>query len=185
MFAKIARMCALPAQQDAAGDAENRGVSPRHAIDQQTHIAAMRKAAGVSYLTLVCHEDTWTFVARRAFGSWEPEWITSVTTFPRNSQHPHYPRFTVEPNLPVGRITKFKAGMQETVLSGHNLVEILAALRTGERRRDPLFAARCRTLYGKFHEFVCRIDPDAASGTTTGVRFWICDSVAELPQTAT
>lgn len=31
-----------------------------------------------SYLTLVCHEDTWTLVATEAFGRWKPCWIAST-----------------------------------------------------------------------------------------------------------
>jgi len=184
MFTKVARMALLPGPRGASPGLGESETAPRRAVDQQTHVSAMRRAAGVSYLTLVCHEDTWTFVARRAFGAWEPQWVTSLNASRRTEDHPFYQRFRVEPNLPVGRITKFKAGMQETVLSGHNLVEILAALRRGERQRDQVVAARCRTLYGKFHEFVSRIDPDAASATTTGVRFWICDSVSDSPQIA-
>lgn len=178
MFTKIMRMAALPGRRGASPGPDETEADPRHAVDQPTHLAAMRRAAGVSYLVLVSHEDTWSFVARRAFGAWEPQWVTSTNAYPWKADHPYCRRFTVEPNLPVGRISKFKAGMQETVLSGHNLVEILAALRRGESHRHELVAARCRTLYGKFHEFVCRIDPEAASGTSTGVRFWISDSVS-------
>ncbi|XVV39788.1 hypothetical protein ACQPXT_41005 (plasmid) [Streptomyces sp. CA-100214] len=38
------------------------------------HNEHIRTATGVSYLTLVCHEDTWTFMAVRAFGQWKPYW---------------------------------------------------------------------------------------------------------------
>lgn len=42
------------------------------------HNSNVKAAASVSYLTLVCHEDTWTFMAARAFGQWKPEWTQSV-----------------------------------------------------------------------------------------------------------
>ncbi|MFD8756272.1 hypothetical protein ACFV0O_35620 [Kitasatospora sp. NPDC059577] len=41
------------------------------------HNSAMVIAAGVSYLTLVSHEDTWAFIARQAFGVWSPDWRSS------------------------------------------------------------------------------------------------------------
>ncbi|MYX18384.1 hypothetical protein GTY67_34105 [Streptomyces sp. SID8374] len=42
-----------------------------NAVDLAVHNANVKAAASVSYLTLVCHEDTWTFMATRAFGQWE------------------------------------------------------------------------------------------------------------------
>ncbi|MEU9396811.1 hypothetical protein AB0D86_43320 [Streptomyces sp. NPDC048324] len=154
-----------------------------NAVGADEHGAAMKAAAGVSYLTLVCHEDTWTFVATEAFGRWKPCWITSThdqndTRGPNTAWVGH--RWIVNPNLPEGRITKDKdgSGMQKVVLSGHNLVRILEALREGASTAQSLpHAARCRTLYSKFADFAARVDPNAPAGQTTGVEFRIDDTV--------
>lgn len=150
-----------------------------NAVDMDAHNETMKAAAGVSYLTLVCHEDTWTFAATQAFGVWKPGWLSS-------SYHPYGglgpsgapdEQFTVHPNLPAGRIRKEVDGMLAVTLSGHNLVRILDTLHSGTRAEDLAHTARCRTLYGKLAEFVALIDPDAPAGRTTGIEFRIDNSV--------
>ncbi|MEU3954044.1 hypothetical protein AB0F45_17255 [Streptomyces achromogenes] len=158
-----------------------------NAVGLKEHNDNIRAATGVSYLTLVCHEDTWTFMAIRAFGQWKPAW-TQSTRPPGTMDRPHHPgileeqRFTVDPNLPEGRIRKVAdghtgAGMQEVLLSGHNLAQLLKALREGAQEDDVAASARCSRLYNKLVEFVDLIDPDAESGQTTGIRYRIDDSM--------
>jgi hypothetical protein len=153
----------------------------RNLVELTEHNATMRKAVAVSYLTLVCHEDTWTFVARVAFGQWQPNWVTSEGSGIMVDTPTHYQgdNFKVNPNLPRGRITKHTAGLQSVVLSGHNLVRILETLRTGCASEDLVHSARCATLYEKFQGFARMVDPSAAAGKTTGVKFRIDDSIGE------
>ncbi len=42
--------------------------SARNSAGLKDHAESMRRLAGLSYVTLRCHEDTWTFIARVAFG---------------------------------------------------------------------------------------------------------------------
>lgn len=146
------------------------------------HNANLRAATGVSYLTLACHEDTWTFMATRAFGQWKPTWTqstrpTSITQIPNCPDSVEATRFTADPNLPEGRIKKSGKGMQEVLLSGHNLAQLLNALHDGAKEDDVAASARCGRLYSNLVEFVDLIDPDAEAGQTTGIRFHIDDSV--------
>ncbi|WP_329166937.1 hypothetical protein OHB49_42685 (plasmid) [Streptomyces sp. NBC_01717] len=145
----------------------------------------MRAVTGVSYLTLTCHEDTWTFMAVRAFGQWKPAWTQSTEAL---LGVPYCPdiiearRFTVDPNLPEGRIKKVsegltRSGMQEVLLSGHNLTQLLSTLHEGAKEDDVAASARCGRLYNKLAEFVALLDPDAEAGQTTGIRLRIDDSV--------
>ena len=156
-----------------------------NAVGLDEHNEAMKLAAGVSYLTLVCHEDTWTFVARQAFGVWKPTWVMS--TFDAsdyrgpNTAGIYAKAFTVNPNLQEGRIKKAEGGMQTVILSGHNLVRILETLRTGSGAPELENSARCRTLYSKFALFVGQVDPDAPAGQSTGIEFRIDDSVVLQP----
>ncbi|MFE7427440.1 hypothetical protein [Streptomyces sp. NPDC057545] len=157
-----------------------------NAVALDEHNANLKAATGVSYLTLVCHEDTWTFMARRAFGQWRPAWtqstlagVYSVSYAPDMVQRD---KFTVDPNLPEGRIKKITSGtvrngMQQVILSGHNLARLLAVLHEGAGEDDVIISARCGRLYGKLAAFVDLIDPDAEAGQTTGVTFRIDDSV--------
>ncbi|MFD9685208.1 hypothetical protein ACFWXO_05535 [Kitasatospora sp. NPDC059088] len=145
------------------------------------HNTTMKLAAGVSYLTLVCHEDTWTFVARCAFGHWKATW-TKCTHDPSDYRGPNTAsvysvKFTVYPNLREGSVQKLQDGMQSVNLSGHNLTRILDTLRTGSAGPDLVDSARCRTLYSKFAQFASTVDPDALPGQTTGIEFRIDDSV--------
>ncbi|MGY4906261.1 hypothetical protein [Streptomyces sp. 900116325] len=87
-------------------------------------------------------------------------------------------RFTVDPNLPEGRIKKVtRNGMQEVLLSGHNLTQLLSTLHEGSKEDDVAASARCGRLYNKLAEFVALLDPDAEAGQTTGIRLRIDDSV--------
>ncbi|MEU6460167.1 hypothetical protein [Streptomyces sp. NPDC047065] len=154
-----------------------------NAVDLAAHNENLKAATGVSYLTLACHEDTWSFMAARAFGIWLPSWTQSTwasslgATYGPNGQEAQ--AFTVDPNLPKGRIKKVggQAGMQEILLSGHNLVQLLNALREGTAEDDVAVSARCGRLYGKLAEFVHLVDPTAPAGKTTGIRYQIDDSV--------
>ncbi|WP_063775157.1 hypothetical protein [Streptacidiphilus anmyonensis] len=159
-----------------------------NAVGLDEHNTALKLATGVSYLTLVCHEDTWTFVATHAFGWWKPTWTKS--TFDSTDYHGpntasiYAKGFTVNPNLSSGRIKKSENGMQTVTLSGHNLVRILETLRSGTAGPDLVSSARCRSLYSKFATFVAMVDPEAPAGQTTGVRFLIDDSVIAEPASA-
>ncbi|MDQ0945943.1 hypothetical protein QFZ67_007648 [Streptomyces sp. V1I1] len=138
-------------EEDRAAEVKAREAN---SVATDEHNEVMRTAAGISYLTLECHEDAWTFIAVAAFGFWQADWVTSET-MPANSSTPGpwpyvYEKIRPNPNLPVGRITKTQDGMQEIMLSGHNLVRILDALREGTESDTHSYAARCRTLYGKF-----------------------------------
>ncbi|MGN4160270.1 hypothetical protein ACRWOO_11395 [Streptomyces sp. NEAU-PBA10] len=161
-----------------------------NAVDLAEHNQNLKAATGVSYLTLVCHEDTWTFMAIRAFGQWKPEWTQSTRPDLLDAEQGpgHAPgyveavQFTVDPNLRKGRIKKLptgtdKAGMQQITLSGHNLTQLLASLYQGAKERDIADSARCGRLYGKLVEFLDLLDPDAEAGQTTGITFRIDDSV--------
>ncbi|MCX4581224.1 hypothetical protein OHB41_50670 [Streptomyces sp. NBC_01571] len=151
------------------------------------HNGHMKTAAGVSYLTLICHEDTWTFMAQRAFGQWEPAWTQSTkpTSMAQIHEAPgsvDSTRFTVDPNLPPGRIRKLgaasgRSGLQEVLLSGHNLTQLLGVLYEGIKEDDAAASARCSRLYNKLADFVELVDPDAEAGQTTGVSFRIDDSL--------
>ncbi|MGW0845564.1 hypothetical protein ACWD26_36605 [Streptomyces sp. NPDC002787] len=149
----------------------------RVALDQ--HNGTLRRAAGVSYLTLRCHEDTWTFLARTAFGIWEPGW-TQSTRDPYDRVGPgatKAARFTADPNLPPGRITKADGGMQDVLVSGHNLVLLLDALREATTAEATANGARSRTLYDRLAAFTAKLDPTAPPGRTTGVLCRIDDSL--------
>ncbi|NUK50384.1 hypothetical protein HRW14_08785 [Streptomyces lunaelactis] len=167
-------------EEDRAAEVKAREAN---SVATDEHNEAMRIAAGVSYLTLECHEDTWTFVAIKAFGFWKPDWVTSEVQPDKSpTKGPWtyaYDQIKTKPNLPPGRITKLDDGMQEVSLSGHNLVQILDALREGTTSDDLSDASRCRTLYGKFAEFVDLVDPEAPAGQTRGIRYQIDDSLAE------
>lgn len=153
--------------------------------DLAAHNQNMRAATSVSYLTLTCHEDTWTFMAIRAFGQWKPSWTQSTEALigvPHGPNIIEAQRFTVDPNLPQGRIKKVSAGptrsgMQEVLLSGHNLTQLLSTLHEGAKEDDIAASARCGRLYNKLAEFVALLDPDAEAGQTTGIRLRIDDSV--------
>ncbi|WP_367141002.1 MULTISPECIES: hypothetical protein [Streptomyces] len=150
-----------------------------NAVAVSEHNATLKKAAGVSYLTLVCHEDTWTFIAMEAFGFWRPDWDNSEYNKGRGPWNSDtYNRVSPNPNLVKGRIKKLEAGMQEVILSRHNLVHILEALRKGTKKDRLAHAARCKALYGKFAGFVALVDPALPAGQTTGVTYRIDDSVA-------
>ncbi|WP_371578657.1 hypothetical protein [Streptomyces sp. NBC_01314] len=149
----------------------------RVALEQ--HNGTLQRAAGVSYLTLRCHEDTWAFLARTAFGVWEPGW-TQSTRDPYDRVGPTAARaahFTAEPNLPPGRITKADGGMQDVQLSGHNLVLVLDALREATASDLTATGARARTLYDRLASFTAKLDQAAPTGRTTGILWRIDDSL--------
>ncbi|MFJ9683629.1 hypothetical protein ACIRP2_37210 [Streptomyces sp. NPDC101194] len=155
-----------------------------NATDLAVHDENLKAATGVSYLTLVCHEYTWTFMAIRAFGQWKPEWtksthaasILELRHAPTNTE---VRQFTVDPNLPEGRIKKLdtltRDGMQQVILSGHNLTQLLRSLHDGSKEEDIAASALCGRLYSKLVEFLDLIDPGAEAGQTTGVTYRIDD----------
>ncbi|MFF0051659.1 hypothetical protein [Streptomyces sp. NPDC005498] len=153
----------------------------KNVTDLAVHNKNMRAATGVSYLTLTCHEDTWTFMAVRAFGQWRPAWTQSTRTLLYGVSHAptisEAERFTVDSNLPEGRIKKVRNGMQEVLLSGHNLTQLLSTLHEGAKEDDVAASARCGRLYNKLAEFVALLDPEAEAGQTTGIQLRIDDSV--------
>ncbi|ELS54961.1 hypothetical protein [Streptomyces viridochromogenes] len=150
-------------------------------VSAARHGEVMRRLAGISYVTLRCHEDTWTFVARAAFGVWEPSW--SQSTYDGWSRVGPNGRqlnlFTVDPNLPQGRITKGADGMQDVLVSGHNLVRILDVLRTVAHSEDPARGARGKTLYERISAVADMADPADPAGKTTGFIVRIDDSLRE------
>ncbi|MFK4213905.1 hypothetical protein [Streptomyces sp. NPDC030920] len=101
-----------------------------YSILYTAHLGVMKKAATASYVSLICHEDTWTFIARSAFGMWSPDWLTSVVQEQPGQGGPVSKEgsFTKDPNLTPGRITKQDNGMQTIEVSGDNLVTILDQL---------------------------------------------------------
>lgn len=125
------------AAQEELRQEEVRKQEERQARERETytalykwHLELMQKAATVSYVSLICHEDTWTFLARRAFGAWSPEWVTSVVQDQPGQGGPTGKQgsFKKDPNLTPGRITKQDNGMQTVEVSGDNLVTILDSL---------------------------------------------------------
>ncbi|MFE0379332.1 hypothetical protein ACFW1M_28010 [Streptomyces inhibens] len=136
----------------------------------RAHLRVMRKAVTISYVSLTCHEDTWTFLARRAFGTWSPEWLTSVSESELPS--PSKPAgFTKEPNLTPGRITKQDNGMQTIEVSGDNLVTILERLWEGAYSRNPYKAltdldpnrSACGPLHTRISDWLEGLEPGTAS----------------------
>ncbi|MFE7275875.1 hypothetical protein [Streptomyces sp. NPDC057623] len=165
-------------EEDRAVDLAARAANE---VSATRHGEVMRRLAGISYVTLRCHEDTWTFMARAAFGVWKPFWSQS-TYDAGNRAGPdgrHLALFTAGPNLPKGRITKGADGMQDVFVSGHNLVRILDALRTVTRSDDPARAAQGRTLYEKLSAVAGMMDPAEPAGRTTGFIVRIDDSLGE------
>ncbi|MEU1826642.1 hypothetical protein ABZ502_29955 [Streptomyces abikoensis] len=153
-----------------------------NSVDLAEHNVTMKTAASVSYLTLVCHEDTWTFIAKQAFGFWCPDWDNSELEKGKGPwDWNSYDRVRPNPNLTKGRIKKLEAGMQEVLLSGHNLVRILETLRNGTEEVRLAHAARCKTLYGKLAQFVALVDPALPTGQSTGVPYRIDDSLRQDP----
>ncbi|MBK3586059.1 hypothetical protein JHN49_20885 [Streptomyces sp. MBT57] len=43
------------------------------------HHDLLDTAGTVSFVQLECHEDTWSYIARQAFGMWQPQWTTSAS----------------------------------------------------------------------------------------------------------
>lgn len=176
---KTAREKEAAAQERAA--AESQKEAEKAAQDEETyrflyrhHLQVIQKAATVSYVSLNCHEDTWTFLARRAFGTWSPEWLTSVSQDSKETEIAG-PKgkagFIKDPNLVPGRITKHANGMQTVEVSGANLVAILESLWEGAYSRnvykalmdlDPNRRA-CGPLHTRFSDWLDGLEPASAS----------------------
>lgn len=138
----------------------------------RVHLGVLDAAATVSYVTLTCHEDTWTFLARRAFGTWSPEWLTSIVQDQPGQAGPTAKQATFKknPNLSPGRITKQDRGMQTIEVSGDNLVTILEELWNTAFGQfgylaimdtDPNKIA-CGPLYRRFREWLEDLEPGTA-----------------------
>ncbi|MFF0486736.1 hypothetical protein [Streptomyces sp. NPDC004435] len=137
------------------------------------HLDVLNAAATVSYITLTCHEDTWTFLARRAFGTWSPEWLTSVVQDQPGQAGPvaKQATFKKNPNLSPGRITKQDSGMQTIEVSGDNLVTILEALWETAYGQSGYLAlmdtdpnkSACAPLYRRFKAWLEGLEPGTVS----------------------
>ncbi|MFF8036216.1 hypothetical protein [Streptomyces sp. NPDC016626] len=160
------------AEEEARKVEEKARTEETYAYIYKAHLLTLKKAATVSYVSLTCHEDTWTFLARRAFGAWSPEWLTSVTQSESELPGPTTKaEFTKNPNLTPGRITKQEDGMQTVEVSGDNLVTILDALWEGAYGRniyrnltdfDPSRRA-CGPLHTRFSDWLDSLEPASAS----------------------
>ncbi|MGI5447397.1 hypothetical protein ACQEVM_16745 [Streptomyces sp. CA-243310] len=115
-------------QAEQRAEAERR--KETDAILTRWHLDVMKRAAAVSYVSLICHENTWTFLAHKSFGNWAPTWTTSTVQerAGRGGPGPKDKPFSKDPKLSVGRITKFDNGIQRIEVSGDNLVRILDKL---------------------------------------------------------
>ncbi|MEC3992038.1 hypothetical protein VSR01_00140 [Actinacidiphila sp. DG2A-62] len=140
----------------------------------RAHLEVMDKAATVSYVSLTCHEDTWAFLARRAFGAWSPEWLTSVPRDESGLSGPDKKEnlFKKDPNLAPGRIVKLDNGMQTVDVSGDNLVTILEELWNGAWGNRNAYLAlmdtdpnrrACGPLYKRFETWLHELDADSVS----------------------
>ncbi|MYX18383.1 hypothetical protein GTY67_34100 [Streptomyces sp. SID8374] len=67
--------------------------------------------------------------------------------------------------------------MQQVLLSGHNLTQLLSSLHEGAKEEDVAASARCSRLYNKLVEFVNLIDPDAEPARRPASRTRIDDSL--------
>ncbi|MER7048902.1 hypothetical protein ABT391_29105 [Streptomyces jumonjinensis] len=156
-------------QERAAKEARNAETT---SILYRAHFGVMKKAATVSYVSLTCHEDTWTFIARRAFGTWSPEWLTSVTQDGPGQGGPVAKEgaFRKNPNLTPGRITKQDNGMQTVEVSGDNLVTILERLWESAYGQSYYLAvldpdpnrSACGPLYQRFETWLKGLEPGKA-----------------------
>jgi len=141
-------------------------------IIYRAHLDVLQTAATISYVSLTCHEDTWTFLARRAFGIWSPEWLTSVEQDGSDVPGPTGKAdFTKDPNLTPGRITKHEDGMQTVEVSGDNLVAILESLWQGAYGRniyrfitDPdRNRPACGPLHTRISDWLSDLEPGSVS----------------------
>ncbi|WP_326581591.1 hypothetical protein OIE69_44615 (plasmid) [Actinacidiphila glaucinigra] len=123
----------------AAEDRERRRQVKRH------HRAVLEKAAGISSLAVVCHEDTWWIVEQIAFSPF------------------FYTRF------PHDRIKRGAAGMVTVTVSGPHLVRCLDKLLQWWPAKGLFLAhqpdaAVARHLYTKMAALVDGIDPRSCCG---------------------
>ncbi|MFJ5809580.1 hypothetical protein [Streptomyces sp. NPDC093093] len=156
----------LQRQEEQRAEAERR--KETDAILTRWHLDVMKRAAAVSYVSLVCHEDTWTFLAHNSFGNWAPAWITSTVQerAGRGGPGPKDRPFSKDPKLSVGRITKFDNGLQRIEVSGDNLVRILDKLWDSSFGSHLFVAmtdtsphrAWCGPLYKRFSDWLDEVD---------------------------
>ncbi|MFD4176166.1 hypothetical protein [Streptomyces anulatus] len=152
------------------------------------HHDLLNTAGTVSFVQLECHEDTWSYIARQAFGMWQPRWTTSVLG--EAGGPPADGKFIKDPNLSEGRIVKHSNGMQVIIVSGDNLTRILEVLfdRTYNfilagslNDKDHLHRATSRPLYRRLKKIVQEVDQ--TDRHTTGRKFCI-DVRVEAPAEA-
>ncbi|MGW2282867.1 hypothetical protein [Streptomyces sp. NPDC001770] len=165
------------AEDDRAREEEKQKNSELYSKLLDRHVEIAKRAATVSFLQVQCHEDTWSYIARHAFGVWQPQWTTSTAGEP-GGPLPSDGEFTKDPNLPAGRIDKQRNGMQVVAVSGDNLATILDALfqhaYTGVLVgfRSGTEGWRTSTpLYRRLEEIVLELEK--TDGYTPGMKFHI------------
>jgi hypothetical protein len=123
---------------------------------ESLHRLRLDKAAGVSSMQIVCHEDTWTFVEQ--------------TVFPVMGYHIAYYGMVEHEVFPRDRVTNSGNGMVTVTLSGRHLVRSLtifrAILAVGRNHfsTDVQQFAMANRLYDLLSEVVDEVDTDSASG---------------------
>lgn len=129
-----------------------------HQEFEKLHQGRLEKAAGVSSLQIVCHEDTWSFVEQMAF--------------PKLAAGHHIPRYgsVHADDFPRDRVTSSGNGMVTVTLSGPHLVKCLTifraivGVRPNEWFHDPQRNAMAARLYDLLADIVDDVDPDSSSG---------------------
>lgn len=120
---------------------------------QERHCLLLCKAAGIAWVQVVCHEDTWRFVERTVFPP--ADGIVAI--------------WLGAEDFPQERIVRGAAGMVTVTVSGPHLVRCLTMLY-GEAVGGPAFPshparyAMATCLYASLGEMVERIDPSSCRG---------------------
>lgn len=120
------------------------------------HQGRLDKAAGVSSMQIVCHEDTWKFVELAVFP-------------PIGYKIPFYGLVEMQ-HFPADRVERGKGGMVTVTLSGRHLVAVLTITRAivavgrNHFSTDVQRYAMADRVYVLLSEVVDEIDPDSSSG---------------------
>jgi len=123
---------------------------------ERLHRERLDKAAGVSSMQIVCHEDTWEFV--------------NQTVFPVVGYHIAYYGAVQSERFPSDRVTSSGNGMVTVTLSGRHLVRCLtifqAVLKVPRAHfsHDAQRYAMAGRLYDLLSEVVDEVDIDSSSG---------------------
>lgn len=107
------------------------------------HAERMQRAAGVSSVQLICHEDTW--------GAIDGFWLIEL---PLPDEH--------RAQVPKDRIKKCGNGVVEVTLSGASLVTPLKV--THRPRLGSYERAIARRTYQQLAKVIDAVDPDAKPG---------------------